>query len=185
MKILSLISGTLAVLLFLGSYQLKSRKNIIFCNTLSRILYILQYILLGEFIGAVMDVSAIPSSVLAEKKENPIVKRYRIPIIIAVNFLIVALGAAFWENALSLLPIFGVLFETVALWFSRERTVRLMSLLGAPFWLSYNLICGAYASAIGNVLTIISILTALYRYRTGKCEKSAESVNNLEREEKI
>ena len=166
MKILSIIAGALAVILFLGSYQLKTRKNIIFCNVLSRVLYILQYIFLGEFIGAAMDISAIPSSMIAEKKEHPFVKKYEMPIIITVNLLIVGLGIAFYKNVYSLLPIFGVLFETVALWFSRERVVRLVSLFGAPFWLSYNLICGAYASAVGNILTMISILLALYRYRT-------------------
>ena len=170
MKILSIIAGALAVILFLGSYQLKTRKNIIFCNVLSRVLYILQYIFLGEFIGAVMDISAIPSSMIAEKKEHPFVKKYKMPIIITVNLLIVGLGLAFYKNVFSLLPIFGVLFETVALWFSRERVVRLVSLFGAPFWLSYNLICGAYASAVGNVLTIMSIIFALYRFRNARCE---------------
>ena len=166
MKTLSILSGVLAVTLFLGSYQLKTRKNIIFCNVLSRVLYILQYILLGELIGAVMDISAVPSSMIAEKKEIPFVKRFKIPIIILVNVLIVGLGLMFYENVFSLFPIFGVLFETVALWFTRERSVRIVSFLGAPFWLSYNLICGAYASAVGNVLTMISIILALYRYRT-------------------
>ena len=166
MKILSIIVGALAVIFFLGSYQLKTRKNIIFCNILSRVLYILQYLLLGEVIGAVMDISAVPSSMIAVKKDLPIVKKYKIPIIVLVNLLIFCLGLAFYKNIFSLFPIFGVLFETVALWFTKERTVRIVSLLGAPFWLSYNLICGAYASAVGNILTMISILLALYRYRT-------------------
>ena len=82
----------------------------------------------------------------------------------------------------SLLPIFGVLFETAALWFTNERTVRLVSLFGAPFWLSYNFICGAYASAVGNVLAIISILVALYRYRVKKQKPATAEPRNEEKE---
>ena len=64
----------------------------------------------------------------------------------------------------SLLPILGVIFETLALWMQKERRIRAFSLLGAPFWLAYNLLSGAYASALGNVFTLVSITVAIVRY---------------------
>ena len=45
------IVGILAVATFLLSYQQKNRRAIIILNTVSRILYIVQYILLGAFSG--------------------------------------------------------------------------------------------------------------------------------------
>ena len=68
--IVSQIIGFLAVASFLLSYQLKKRKDIILCNVLSRCLYILQYILLGAFEGAVLDVLGAISSVIAAKKQD-------------------------------------------------------------------------------------------------------------------
>ena len=165
MQILSLVCGSLAVVLYLLCYQLKARRHIILCNIISRVLYVLQYCLLGEFIGAVMDISAIPSSAIAGKKDHCAVRKFRIPIIISVNLVIIGLGIAFFKEWYSILAIFGVLFETVALWFTKENHIRVISLFGAPFWLVYNLICGAYASCIGNLLAICSIVIALLRYK--------------------
>ena len=74
--IVSQIIGFLAVASFLLSYQLKKRKNIIFCNVISRCLYILQYVLLGAFEGAVLDVLGAISSVIAAKKRLPFIKKH-------------------------------------------------------------------------------------------------------------
>ena len=165
MKTLSLIVGIVAVALFLLCFQLKKREHIIVCNIISRSFYILQYVLLGEFIGAAMDLSAIPSSAIATKKDNKFVSRFKIPIIILVNVVIVAIGLALYTGPLSLLPIGAVILETAALWFSRERVVRIVSLSAQPMWFSYNLLCGAYASAVGNALASASIIIALIRYK--------------------
>ena len=54
--IISQIIGFLSVVLFLLSYQQKKRKNIILFNVVSRALYIVQYLLLGAFEGAVLDI---------------------------------------------------------------------------------------------------------------------------------
>lgn len=62
--------GILAVVSFLLSYQQKKRKNIIIWNSTSRVLYIVQYIMLGAFKGAVLDVLGTVSSVAAQNKEN-------------------------------------------------------------------------------------------------------------------
>ena len=43
------IIGILAVAAFLFSYQQKKRTNIILFNVISRVLYIIQYCLLGAF----------------------------------------------------------------------------------------------------------------------------------------
>ena len=69
MKIAAFAVGLAAVACFLLSYQQKKRKGIILLNVTSRALYILQYILLGAFDGAMLDVSGIVASVLAEKKD--------------------------------------------------------------------------------------------------------------------
>lgn len=170
-EILSLIAGVLAVAFFLICFQLKKRKSIIICNITSRVLYIAQYCLIGQFVGAVMDVAAVPSSTIASKKDNKFVSKFKIPLIILVNAIIIAVGflTIFLienGNLIGLLSIAGVLFETIALWFNSEKLIRICSLFGAPCWFVYNIICGAYASAVGNVLTVISIVVALCRYNS-------------------
>ena len=84
--------------------------------------------------------------------------------VVLSNAGIVAIGMLTYQNVFSLLPILGVIFETLALWLKKERNIRIMSLLGAPFWLAYNLMNLAYGSAIGNVITLVSITVAIIRY---------------------
>ena len=162
------IVGLAAVCLFLLSYQQKTRRGIIAMNATSRGLYILQYLLLGAYSGAVLDVLGTLSSVLAAKKGTSFIRRHRVLVLATVNLAIVAAGvtvAVLCRNPWDLLPIGGVLLHTVAFWISDERIIRRVSLLGSPFWLAYNLISRAYGSAIGDFLSIVSILTAMVRYR--------------------
>ena len=70
------ILGILAVVTFLLSFQFKTRRNIIVVNLISRALYILQYILLGAFEGAVLDFTGFLLSFFARHKERTFVKRH-------------------------------------------------------------------------------------------------------------
>ena len=174
--IVSQVIGFLAVASFLLSYQLKKRKNIILCNVLSRCLYILQYVLLGAFEGAVLDVLGAISSVIAAKKHLPFIKKHTKIFVVCMDLIIVAAGLLLYVNPFSLLPIAGVLLHTTAFWINDEKIIRRVSLLGSPFWMIYNFSCRAYGSAVGDFLTMVSIVIAMVKYRNQKnnSEESAE-----------
>jgi len=164
MKIIANIIGIAAVAMFVLSYQLKTRRGILFLNAGSRVFYVLQYLLLGAFEGAVLDIVALLVSVLAQRKDSGWLKKHPGLTVLGANLFVVAMGLLFYKDIFSLLPILGVLFETGALWLNRERQIRFVSFFGAPFWLAYNLIFAAYGSAVGNVLTMVSIGIAIVRY---------------------
>lgn len=165
------ILGFLAVSVFLLSYQRKRRKQIILCNVVSRCLYILQYLLLGAISGAVLDILGAVSSVIAEKKETPWIQKHLRGVILSVNAVIVVAGVTICilnKSWLDLLPIAGVLLHTGAFWITDEKIIRRVSLLGSPFWLVYNFASHAYGSAVGDALTMVSILIAMVKFRDGK-----------------
>lgn len=164
MILLAQIIGVFAVITFLLSYQQKKRKNIIMWNATSRILYILQYLILGAFEGVVLDILGTVSSVAAQKKDSKIIKKNLIFFIIGINLLIITAGLFLYENIFSLFPIVGVVLHTSAFWITEEKIIRRVSFIGSPFWLVYNLASLAYGSAIGDILSMISIGTAIYRY---------------------
>ena len=168
MKLIPQIIGILAVATFLLSYQQKQRKNIILTNVISRCLYILQYILLGAYAGAVLDVLGAVSSVVAGKKHTPWIYRYRRMILIGMNLCILFAGGtiAFLNKSwLDLFSIAGVLLHTNAFWLNDERKIRWVSLMGSPCWFVYNYTSRAYGSAVGDVLTMGSIVIAMVKYR--------------------
>ncbi len=166
--------GICAVATYLLSYQQKKRRGIILLNVTSRCLYILQYLLLGAISGAVLDVLGAIASVIAERRELPFIKKYLHAVFLSVNAVIVAAGVAISilnQSLLDLLPIVGVLFHTGAFWLRDEQWIRRISLCGSPFWLAYNFASHAYGSAIGDALTIGSLLLAMIKYR----KKSSEA----------
>lgn len=174
--IVAQIVGLFAVCLFLLSYQMKTRRGIIFMNLSSRILYIVQYLLLGALSGAVLDILGSAASVVASKRDTPFMKKHLKLVFILTNAAIVGVGIAIAivnQSVLDLLPIFGVLLHTGAFWLTRERVIRIVSLIGSPFWLTYNLASRAYGSALGDLLTMGSIVLALIKY--GKKEKDAKN----------
>lgn len=168
MDIVPQIIGLAAVATFLLSYQQKKRNNIIILNTISRCLYILQYLLLGAFSGAVLDILGAISSVIAGKKHTAFIKKHTKALLIAINICIVIAGgmiALINKSLLDLLPIAGVLLHTSAFWISSEKIIRRVSLLGSPFWFIYNFLSRAYGSAIGDIFTMVSITIAMVKYR--------------------
>ena len=169
MNVPALITGLLGVALYLLCFQLKDAKAIIACKLVSSILYVVQYFLLSAFVGAAMDAAAFFGSYFAYKKDTAFIKKYKIPVIFLTVAVILTAGIVLYENPISILPIAGVLFETWASWMEKERMIRIVSLLAVPCWLVYNFVSGAYGSAVGSVLALISILVALVRY--SKSEK--------------
>ena len=175
--LIPLAVGVLAVVLFLLSYQQKTRMRIILFNTVSRVLYILQYILLGAYEGAVLDILGAVSSIVAGRKHVGFVKKHARLLLILIDVVIIGAGICLYENVYSLLPIAGVLLHTTAFWIEDEKIIRRVSLAGSPFWFVYNFSEAAYGSALGDLLTIGSILIAMFRYR----KKEEPSQNTAEK----
>ena len=183
MNMIPQIIGLLAVATFLFSYQQKKRKNIILFNTISCCLYILQYILLGAFSGAVLDILGAISSIIAGKKHTEFIKKHTKVVLISINACIIVAGgiiAIYNKSWLDLFSLTGVLLHTSAFWISSEKIIRRVSLLGSPFWFVYNLLSHAYGSAIGDILTMCSIIIAMIRHKNSDNEKN--SANETEKE---
>ena len=168
MLIASQIVGFAAVALYLLSYQLKKRRQIVWATCISNALYVLQYLMLGAFSGAVMDITSTVSSFLAAKKKDPPFKKYERPMTV-INLLVIAavglVSAGLQRDRVELIPLAGALFQTGGLWCDDEQTIRKLGLCGAPFWLVYNYISQAYGAALGSAISIVSIIVAMQRYR--------------------
>jgi hypothetical protein len=131
--------------------------------------------LLGAFSGAILDVLGAISSVIAGKKHIKLIKKHTLPIVFLINTCIIIAGgliALYNKSWLDLFSLTGVLFHTTAFWISSEKVIRRVSLLGSPFWFVYNLSSHAYGSAVGDILTMCSIIIAMIRHKNSDNEKS-------------
>lgn len=158
------ILGGLGVLAFIVSYQQRTRRGIIVCTVTARIFCIIQYILLSALEGAAHNVVGAAAALCAEKKDTAFIKKHLYVFIGAVNVITIAIGLCFYKNVFSLLPIIGMALQSTALWISDEKKIRRLCMVGSPFWLVYNLISGAYASAVCDIMGMTSIGIAMLRY---------------------
>ena len=102
MKLLPQIFGILAVITFLLSYQQKNRRNILALNAISRVFYIIQYIMLGAYAGATLDVLGTVSSIAAGNKENRFINKRLKTVVITINLFILLVGLLFYKNTYSI-----------------------------------------------------------------------------------
>lgn len=172
--IIAQIIGFVAVGLYLLSFQLKKRAHIVWTTFFSNTFYVLQYLLLGAFSGAIMDILSTAASFLAAKKHAPRFKKHA-RLIAALSVLVIAaIGlctAIIRHSLIELIPTFGAAFSTISLWCDNEQTLRKFGLCSAPFWLVYNFISKAYGPTLGSLLAMISIIVSLIRYRKNKKTK--------------
>ena len=157
------VLGILAVICYLLCFQFKTRKNIIIVNLLSRLFYILQYVFLNALSGAVLEISGLIFSYIAKEKERKFIKKHYIFFVVLTDFLLLAAGLLSYDNIYSLFAISGIIIEITALWLTKEKNMRMLSVFSLPLWFVYNLKNGAYGSVAGNIIVTISILTAMIR----------------------
>ena len=162
--ILALALGLAAVACFLVSYLQRRRGRILALNLTSRVLYVAQYLILGAWEGAALDVAGAVSAALAQRRESPRMRKNRLPLFLGVNAAVVTVGLLLYRDIYSLLPLAGVLLQTDALWLKREKYIRIVSMVGCPFWFLYNFHSGAYGSCAGDALAFLFLAVSLVRY---------------------
>ena len=181
------IVGITGTVLYILCFQLKHRLGIILMNAASRVLFVIQYCLLGAFAGAILDILGITAAFVATKKDEEFFKKHSLLIFLLTVAVIIAGGAlsvilAFkatteavtpWAIILSILPSVGVLLHSSAFFLSEERKIRILSFLGSPFWLVYNLASKAYGSAVGDTLSMVSIVSAMIRYKKQETKENS------------
>ena len=95
---------------------------------------------------------------------------------IAIDAVMVVTEILLYENVFSILPVLGVSLHTTAFWIDDERIIRIVSLIGSPFWLVYNFVSRAYGSAVGDALTIGSIIVAMVKYRRKNTSEPSDGI---------
>lgn len=162
MQIAIRILGILALILGVIPFQFKKHKQIVLCKMLSETLFAVQYFLMGAYTGAWMDlVSGLRNFLFYKFVEK---KRSTLPVILAFSLLILVIGITTWAGPISLLPLAAKLLTTVSYGMKRERLLRFITLPSCLFWIAYNLLVGGWEAMITDLLSLGSILLAIYKF---------------------
>jgi len=160
--------GFLGLALSIGSFQFKKHRGIVLCKMSSELVFAVQYIFLGAWTAAVLD----GISVIRNALYTGFVKRGRstTPVIIGFGLFVVVTGIVTFDGWLSLLPIAAKLLTTISYGMKNERLLRIITLPSCIMWSIYNLYVGSLGGALGDALTLISLLIAMYKFDFRKQE---------------
>lgn len=165
--------GFVAMAVGILSYQAKKRNSILFLQIISSSIWAIQFILLGAYTGAFMNLIGVARNIIYSKKDKiSAFNSSLVPIIISAFFIF---GGVFtYSGFLSILPVVAMIISSFALYSTEERKIRLLSLFVSPPWLIYDAISGSIPGVINELFTICSILIAVFRFDIKRNKKSTD-----------
>lgn len=158
--------GFLGLAISILAFQFKKHRGIVLCKALSELTFSLQYILLGAWTAAVLDFISVVRNFLFYKlvKKN----RSTTPVIVGFGIFVVLTGVFTFDGIVSLLPIGSKLLTTISYGMKNERWLRIITLPSCVLWIIYNLFVGSAAGVLTDVMTLVSLLIAMYKFDFNK-----------------
>lgn len=163
MFILAQILSFIAMIVNMIAVQLKTKKQILLTIVVSNVLFIISYILLEAYIGAItcgiVAIEIIINMLLEDKGE------FTPKALIVVYFIIsILLGITNFNTVIDLLPIIASILFILTLRQSKENYVRILILGNLISWVIYDFFVMAYLAGISDLFVIFSTITAIFRY---------------------
>jgi len=163
MDVIAQLFGFVALTLLLFSIQSNKKRTVLFFQILANAFFGLQYIILQTVSAALMNFVAIFRSVvyyLYAKKD----KKAPVIVLLFLLILIIILSISTFNGLISLLPVIATVVYTYGTWQDNMTIYRLIVIVGAIFWLIFNVEVGAYVSVFSSILELISGIVAVCRY---------------------
>lgn len=152
---LGLAAGVLA-------FQFKKHNHIVLCKMTSELIFSIQYLLLGAWTAALLDFTSATRNLLfcAMVKKGRSTK----PLIYVFGAFVVVVGILTFDGPTSIMLIAAKLLTTISYGMKNERLLRFITLPSCVFWCIYNLYIGSLGGAIGDCVTLISLLVAVCKF---------------------
>lgn len=164
---LAQIIGLVALLLGAVSWNLPSKKKILYFQGLASATYFLHYLLLGGTAGALMNLVTFFRSIVFSKKEHSSWAKSDLWIYFFMALSVTLVGL-FWRGWADILPVCGVILGTWALSRQNPREIRIYMLLTIAFWTPYVIIIQSYSGLLSQVVGVVSIVLGMIRLDSKK-----------------
>ena len=165
--LISQIVSIIATLFLLFSYQMKKHRSIVLMQSMASLLFGLQYLMIGLYGGALCNfVGMIRSYTYSYRTKSKYVDHIMCPIIFSIAFA--AVGYFTYETVMSLLPICAMIISSFVTWNPRTQQLRALTLPTSAMWLVYNFVGGSVVAVGAEIMSEISIVIGLIRFRKKK-----------------
>lgn len=172
MALAAQIIGFVGLALSIIAFQFKKHKQIVLLKLSSELVFSIQYILLGAWTGAVLDLISVIRNFLFYKFVKKGISTT--PVIVVFGVFVVVTGFVTFDGVMSLLPIGSKLLTTVSYGMKNEKWLRIITLPSCILWIIYNLSVGSYAGALTDTMTLASLLIAMYKFDFKGAQQSVQ-----------
>ena len=163
MFILAQILSFIAMVINMVAVQLKTKKQILLTIVISNLLFVISYLLLGAYVGAlicgIVAIEIIINTILEDKEKKT--TKY---LIVLYSIISILIGILTFNSLIDLLPIIAAILFIFTLIQSKEKYVRLLLLGNLTLWIIYDFFVKAYLAGISDLFVISSTIIAIIRY---------------------
>lgn len=170
-EIIAQAVGIVAMAFNIFSYQQKKQKGVIACQLVGGVLFAVNFLLLGAWVGGILNIIAAIRAVIFLNKEKLKADRPMWLIgftasyaaVYILSFTVFGTLATPYNFVIELLPVIGMVATTVGFSLRRAADVRKCGLVSSPSWLIYNISNFSLGAIICETLSLISIVAGIIR----------------------
>lgn len=192
-QLIAQIVGIIAMIIGVLSFQQKTQKRIVVMQFCSSILFAVHFGMIGAVIGCILNVMGIVrAAVFSQREKHAWAAHISWVYIFVAAFLVayvliftVLRDIIFTEGAptlidyfIQLLPVLGMTATTVSFRAEKAATVRALSFVSSPAWLTYNIIGRSLGGSLTEIFVMISIVVGILRLDRKKQGSETESEAN-------
>jgi len=161
--ILAQVLGAVTLVLSIISLQQRKKEHLLLLQTVTIVLIVLQFLLMGQATGAAtFSIVGVRNVVFYAYKKK--LRKPSLAVLIIFLCALLAASVITWQNWWSLLPLLATSAKTYGTWQDNMTRLRITSLAGQSCMIAYNLAATLYTGALTEACNLVSTLVALWRF---------------------
>ena len=161
--IIGQIFGAIAVVLGFVSYQVKTQKMMLVMQSITAVVFIIHYLLIGAMSGMALNVVALIRNLAYSRRDIKIFSGKACPIFFAAVMGII--GILSWQAWYSIFVVAGLVINSVCMSFKNPQNIRKSILISSPLVLIYDIFVISVGGAVYESVAIASALLGIIRFR--------------------
>lgn len=160
---IALIAAVLSVVMGIS----KSRKKIIYIQTVQFFTYTISNLILGGFSGAIANIIGAIRNILCYKEK---LTKFAIELIIIISIILTLM----FNNLgfIGLFPLFNTIIYTIFINEKNPLKFKILYIITVVLWFTYDFVIKSYASVVFDFISIISSLFVIYRMTKEKKQQN-------------
>lgn len=182
------IIGIVAMGINILSYQLKTKRSILFLQMIGTTLFAINMYMLGALSGCLLNSIGVLRTVVymqRDRKGFPVkaitgafILMYAVSYVLV--FTIFEKEPSLINFLVELLPLIGMSALTVGAALTGTKAIRVCAFVNSPCWLIYNCINFVIGGILCEIFTIVSVILALVRLDKNSASQTSEGIAELE-----